>query len=69
MTFIDAGRVVPPVMSYDDGPRRRIDENTGRASDEETRTGPLDTVVERLRRHVREWPSRYVDQQAELYET
>jgi hypothetical protein len=56
-------------MSYDDGPRRRIDENTGRASDEETRTGPLDTVVERLRRHVREWPSRYVDQQAELYET
>lgn len=55
-------------MSYDDGRRGRIDDETGRASDETPPTGPLRAVVARLRRHVREWPSRYVDQQAELYE-
>jgi len=68
MTFIGREAVCPPVMSYDDGRRGRIDDETGRASDETPPTGPLRAVVARLRRHVREWPSRYVDQQAELYE-
>jgi len=55
-------------MSYDDGRRGRIDDGTDRASDEAPPTGRLRAVVERVRRHVREWPSRYVDQQARLYE-
>jgi len=68
MTFIGGGAVRSRVMSYDDGRRGRIDDGTDRASDEALPTGRLRAVVERVRRHVREWPSRYVDQQARLYE-
>ncbi|MGB9964327.1 hypothetical protein [Halobacterium sp. CBA1126] len=55
-------------MSYDGGRRGRIDDENDRASDETVPTGPLRAVVARLRRHVREWPSRYVEQQARVYE-
>lgn len=70
MIFIGRGVVCLRVMSYDDGSRGRIDGDGGRADE---RTGwrlvrPLSRVVARLRRHAREWPGRYVDQQAELYE-
>lgn len=57
-------------MSYDDGPRGRIDGEGGRADEGLgwRLARPLSSVVARLQRHVREWPTRYVDQQAELYE-
>ncbi|MCG1004518.1 MULTISPECIES: hypothetical protein [Halobacterium] len=55
-------------MSYDDGRRGRIEEETDRASDGTPPTGLLRSVVARFTRHVREWPSRYVDQQAAVYE-
>ena len=70
MTFIGRGVLCPGVMSYDDGPRGRIDGDGGRADEGLgwRLARPLSRVVARLRRHVREWPRRYVDQQAELYE-
>jgi len=55
-------------MSYDDGRRGRIDDGSGRAGEESPPTGPFRAVVERVRRHVREWPGRYVDQRADRYE-
>lgn len=68
MTFIGAAAVCPRVMSYDDGRRGRIDDGSSRAGEEPAPTGPLRAVVERVRRHVREWPGRYVEQRAERYE-
>jgi hypothetical protein len=71
MIFIVGGGVRPSGMSYDDGSRGRIDGDGGRADEGLgwRLARPLSRVVARLRRHVREWPGRYVDQQAELYET
>ncbi|MFC3477876.1 hypothetical protein [Halobacterium litoreum] len=57
-------------MSYDDAPRGRIDEQSRHADESlgwRLARAPRG-VVARLRRHVREWPTRYVDQQAKLYE-
>jgi hypothetical protein len=68
MTFIDEESVCLRVMSYDDGRRGRIDDGSGRAGEESPPTGPFRAVVERVRRHVREWPGRYVDQRADRYE-
>jgi hypothetical protein len=70
MIFIGGGDVCPRVMSYDDGSRGRIDGDGGRADEGLgwRLTRPFSRVVARLQRHAREWPGRYVDQQAELYE-
>jgi len=71
MVFVVGGGVRPRGMSYDDGFRGRIDGDGGRADEGLgwRLARPLSRVVARLRRHVREWSGRYVDQQAELYET
>ncbi|AHG05436.1 hypothetical protein HALDL1_16720 [Halobacterium sp. DL1] len=57
-------------MSYDDGPRRRLGDlrrvMSGGALQRVRR--PLSVVVDAARRHVREWPGRYVELRAERYE-
>ncbi|SEW16402.1 hypothetical protein [Halobacterium jilantaiense] len=57
-------------MSFGDGSRGRINGDGGRADESLgwRLARPLSRVVARLQRHTREWPGRYVDQQAELYE-
>jgi hypothetical protein len=57
-------------MSYDEGPRGRIDGEGGRA-DESLGWHPLDLlrrVVARYRRHVRTFAPRLADAHAEAYE-
>ena len=70
MILIGRSSVRSRVMSYDDGSRGRIDGDGGRADEghDWRLARPVSRVVARLQRHVREWPGRYVDQQAELYE-
>ncbi|GAA0650061.1 hypothetical protein [Salarchaeum japonicum] len=62
-------------MSFDDSSSDAVGADVPRPPDvtDETddRPTPLDAlwrVYERLRTHVREWPGRYVEQQANVYE-
>lgn len=60
-------------MSYDDGRLGREELATEKrestvVATESSESGPLRALLERVVTHVREWPGRYVEQQAAVYE-
>jgi hypothetical protein len=56
-------------MSFDDGSlgQRKDRTDPARRGDNRLPTA-LVSVYDRLRTHVREWPSRHIEQQAALYD-
>jgi hypothetical protein len=55
-------------MSFDDGSLGRRDDRTGPAGGRQGTLGTLARAHDAIRRHLREWPDRYVEMRAERYE-
>jgi hypothetical protein len=55
-------------MSYDDGSLGQREERTGPAGGRRGVLGALTRVYDSIRRHMRDYPERYVEMRARRYE-